>query len=124
MSLAEELVMLHELHKSGGISDSEFQTLKTRMINENPKEVARIVNAQKKGSNLSPLQVGAIAGASTVGTRLIMDHLKSDQKLQEQVEKLQTQVSDLEDSETMTHLQVTEVQYQSTDAEADIDFGL
>ena len=49
-------------------------------------DAATIKSRLKAGETL-----GAIAGASTVGTRLIMDHLKSDQKLQEQVEKLQKQ---------------------------------
>jgi hypothetical protein len=122
MSLAEELVILFDLHKSGGISDAEFQTLKTRMINENPKEVAKIINSQKSGSNLSPLQIGAIAGASSLGTRLIMDHYKNDQKLQDQVEKLQTQVADMENSDSVSHLQVTEIEYQSSNFEPDLDF--
>ena len=122
MSLAEELVILFDLHKSGGISDAEFQSLKTRIINENPKEVAKIVTSQKSGSNLSPLQIGAIAGASSLGTRLIMDHYRNDQKLQEQVEKLQTQVVDMENSDSVSHLQVTEIEYQSSNFEPDLDF--
>jgi hypothetical protein len=122
MSLAQELVILFDLHKSGGISDAEFQALKTRMINENPKEVAKIVNSQKSGNNLSPLQIGAIAGASTLGTRLIMDHYKNDQKLQDQVEKLQAQVADMENSDSVSHLQVTEIEYQSSNFEPDLDF--
>jgi len=122
MSLAEELVILFDLHKSGGISDAEFQALKTRIINENPKEVAKIVTSQKSGSNLSPLQIGAIAGASSLGTRLIMDHYKNDQKLQEQVEKLQTQVVDMENSDSVSHIQVTEIEYQSSNFEPDLDF--
>jgi negative regulator of sigma E activity len=122
MSLAEELVILFDLHKSGGISDAEFQALKTRIINENPKEVAKIVTSQKSGSNLSPIQIGAIAGASSLGTRLIMDHYKNDQKLQEQVEKLQTQVVDMENSDSVSHIQVTEIEYQSSNFEPDLDF--
>jgi negative regulator of sigma E activity len=122
MSLAEELVILFDLHKSGGISDSEFQALKTRMINENPKEVAKIVDSQKSGKNLSPLQVGAIAGASSLGTRLIMDHYRDDKKLQEQVEKLQTQVADMDNSDSVTSLHVTEVEYQTSDVDSDFEF--
>ena len=122
MSLAEELVILFDLHKSGGISDSEFQALKTRIINENPKEVAKIVASQKSDKNLSPLQVGAIAGASSLGTRLIMDHYKDDKKLQEQVEKLQTQVADMDNSDSVTSLHVTEVEYQTSDVDSDFEF--
>jgi negative regulator of sigma E activity len=113
---------LFDLHKSGGISDSEFQALKARIINENPKEVAKIVASQKSGTNLSPLQVGAIAGASSLGTRLIMDHYKDDQKLQEQVEKLQTQVADMDNSDSITSLHVTEVEYQTSDVDSDFEF--
>ena len=123
MSLTDELVALFELHKSGGITDSEYQTLKTRMINENPREVAKILGSQKKGSNLTPLQIGSIAGASSIGTRLIMDHLKNDRKLQDQIEKLQTQVAHLDTSADITHLQVTEIDYQSTDIDPDFDFS-
>ena len=59
------------------------------MIRENPNEVARVLKSQKSGSNLSPLQVGAIAGATAVGSRIIMDHLKGDKVLRDQVEKLE-----------------------------------
>jgi hypothetical protein len=123
MALADELVILFNLHKSGGITESEFQTLKTRMIKENPREVAKIANAQRNSANLSPLQVGAVAAASTIGTRMIMDHLKSDRNLQQQVEKLQSDISDLESADSVSHLQVTEYEYQSTEVDTDFDFG-
>jgi hypothetical protein len=126
MSLANELVILFDLHKSGGITDSEFQTLKARMIRENPKEVAQIMKSQRGGSNMSPLQVGLIAGGSSVGVRLIMDHLKSDQKLRDQVERLETQVGDLQESE-IADSQMNQTDYQSSefenDFENDFDFG-
>lgn len=125
MSLANELVILFELHKSGGITDSEFQALKTRMIRENPKEVAQVINSQKKGQNLSPLQVGAIAGGSSVAVRLIMDHIKSDQKLRDQVESIQSQMVGSNESNEIAYLKVTEVEYQSSEIEnaTDFDFG-
>jgi hypothetical protein len=122
MSLANELVVLFDLHKSGGITDSEFQTLKARMIRENPKEVAQIMKSQRGGSNMSPLQVGLIAGGSSVGVRLIMDHLKSDQKLRDQVERLETQVGDLQESE-IADSQINQTDYQSSEFENDFDFG-
>jgi hypothetical protein len=122
MSLANELVVLFDLHKSGGITDSEFQTLKARMIRENPKEVAQIMKSQRGGSNMSPLQVGLIAGGSSVGVRLIMDHLKSDQKLRDQVERLETQVGDLQESE-IADSQMNQTDYQSSEFENDFDFG-
>ena len=122
MSLANELVILFDLHKSGGITDSEFQTLKARMIRENPKEVAQIMKSQRGGSNMSPLQVGLIAGGSSVGVRLIMDHLKSDQKLRDQVERLETQVGDLQESE-IADSQINQTDYQSSEFENDFDFG-
>lgn len=123
MALADELVILFNLHKSGGITQVEFETLKARMIRENPREVAKIVGAQRNPSNLSPLQVGALAGATSVGTRMIMDHLKSDRNLQEQVEKLQDDISHLESTDTVSHLEVTEYEYLSTEVDSDFDFG-
>ena len=123
MALADELVILFNLYKSGGITESEFQTLKARMIRENPREVAKVANAQRNSSNLSPLQVGALAGASSIGTRMIMDHLKSDRNLQDQVEKLQDDISHLESADTVSHLEVTEYEYQSTEVDSDFDFG-
>jgi hypothetical protein len=123
MSLSEELSILFNLHKSGGLSDSEFQTLKTRMIRENPNEVARVLKSQKSGSNLSPLQVGAIAGATAVGSRIIMDHLKGDKVLRDQVEKLELQVGDLEERVTLDEIQDADVNYQESDFDGGYDFG-
>ncbi len=123
MSLSEELSILFNLHKSGGLSDSEFQTLKTRMIRENPSEVARVLKSQRSGSNLSPLQVGAIAGATAVGSRIIMDHLKGDKVLRDQVEKLELQVGDLEERVTLDEIQDTDVNYQESDFDGGYDFG-
>ncbi len=123
MSLSDELSILFNLHKSGGLSDSEFQTLKTRMIRENPNEVARVLKSQKSGSNLSPLQVGAIAGATALGSRIIMDHLKDDKVLREQVEKLELQVTDLQDRVTMNEIQDADVNFQESDFDGGYDFG-
>lgn len=123
MSLSEELLILFNLHKSGGLSDSEFQTLKTRMIRENPNEVAKVLNSQKNGRNLSPLQVGAIAGATTVGTRIIMDHLKDDKVFRDQVEKLELQVSDLQEKVTIDELQDVNINYQESDFDSGYEFG-
>jgi hypothetical protein len=123
MSLSEELSVLFNLHKSGGLSDSEFQTLKTRMIRENPNEVAKVLKSQKSGTNLSPLQVGAIAGATTVGSRIIMDHLKEDKVLREQVEKLELQVSDLQERVTIDEIQDLGTNYQESDFDGGYDFG-
>lgn len=98
MGLAEDLTALYELHKSGGLSEAEFQEVKSRMIKNNPDEVAKI--ARQSGltkATLTPLQVGAIAASASIGTRFILDHLKSDRVLQEQVEKLQERVGDLEE---------------------------
>ena len=92
------------------------------MIRENPKEVAQIMKSQRGGSNMSPLQVGLIAGGSSVGVRLIMDHLKSDQKLRDQVERLETQVGDLQESE-IADSQINQTDYQSSEFENDFDFG-
>ena len=88
MSVVDELTALHNLLKSGGITQSEFEELKKRVIKGNMQEVARIANsAQKSGPN--PLQVGAMAAGATMATRLIMDHLKNDRELRAQIEKLQ-----------------------------------
>ncbi len=98
MGLADDLSALYELHKSGGLSESEFQEIKAKMIITNPIEVAKI--AKQNGftkNSLSPIQIGAIAAASSIGTRLILDDLKSDRELRNQVEKLQDKVSDLEE---------------------------
>ena len=123
MSLSEELSILFNLHKSGGLSDSEFQTLKTRMIRENPNEVARVLKSQKSGSNLSPLQVGAIAGATAVGSRIIMDHLKGDIVLRDQLEKLELQVGDLQERVTLDEIQDADVNNQESDFDGGYDFG-
>jgi hypothetical protein len=48
-------------------------------------------------NSLSPIQIGAIAAAASIGTRLILDDLKSDRELRNQVEKLQDKVRDLEE---------------------------
>lgn len=123
MALADELVILFDLYKSGGITEREFQTLKARMIRENPREVARVAKAQGNPSNLSPLQVGALAAASSFGTRMIMDHLKTDKQLQAQVDKLQGDIANLESADTVSHLEVTEYEYQSSEVDTDFDFG-
>lgn len=97
MGLAEDLSALYELYQSGGLSAEEFQELKSRMIKGNPNEVARIAKQNEANrSSLSPLQVGAIAASTSIGSRMILDHLKSDRNLQEQVEKLKDRVGDLE----------------------------
>ena len=93
------------------------------MIRENPNEVARVLKSQKSGSNLSPLQVGAIAGATAVGSRIIMDHLKSDKVLRDQVEKLELQVGDLQERVTIDEIQDAEVNYQESDFDGGYDFG-
>ena len=98
MGLAEDLSALFELHKSGGLSADEFQEIKTKMIKSNPNEVAKI--AKQSGlskSTLSPLQVGLIAASASIGTRMVLDHLKSDRILQDQVEKLNSRVGELEE---------------------------
>lgn len=98
MGLAEDLSALYELHKSGGLSADEFQEVKLRMIKTNPNEVAKIVKQSALNkSSLSPLQVGLIAASASIGTRLVLDHLKSDRILQEQVEKLNDRIGELEE---------------------------
>jgi hypothetical protein len=98
VGLAEDLSALYELHKSGGLSADEFQEVKLRMIKTNPNEVAKIVKQSALNkSSLSPLQVGLIAASASIGTRLVLDHLKSDRILQEQVEKLNDRIGELEE---------------------------
>lgn len=98
MGLAEDLSALYDLHKSGGLSADEFQEVKSKMIKANPNEVARIAKQSSLNkSSLSPLQVGAIAASASIGSRLVLDHLKSDRILREQVEKLKDRVGELEE---------------------------
>jgi hypothetical protein len=98
VGLAEDLSALFELHKSGGLSADEFQEIKSRMIKSNPNEVAKIAKQSALNkSALSPLQVGLIAASASIGTRMVLDHLKSDRILQDQVEKLNSRVEELEE---------------------------
>lgn len=124
MGLAEDLTALYELHKSGGLSAAEFQEVKSRMIKTNPSEVAKI--AKQSGltkATLTPLQVGALAASASIGTRFILDHLKSDRALQEQVEKLQERVGDLEEFHSAdSHNDVITTQLDDSHNSSDFDF--
>lgn len=124
MGLAEDLSALYELHKSGGLSAAEFQEVKSKMIKANPNEVAKIVKQSGlTKATLTPLQVGAIAASASIGTRLILDHLKSDRTFQEKIENLQERVGELEEFHSVDNQDdVNATQFDESHNSSDFDF--
>ena len=122
MSLAEELVQLHQLFKDGAITKAEFETLKGRVIRGNLSEAKSLLLGNKNNSNVSPLQLGAMAAAGTFAGRMIADHLKSDRELQAKLDTItEAQLNGAE------HIEYREVTYQSSENDfsdtSDMDFG-
>jgi hypothetical protein len=90
MSLAEELVILHKLHKEGGLTDAEYNVVKTQMLRANPQEASNLIKGLNKNSQgTSPLQIGAMAAAGSFAARIVADHLREHRDLKDQIEKLQ-----------------------------------
>jgi len=123
VGLAEDLGALFELQQKGAISQIEFQEIKTKMIKDNLQDAAKIAtqfSGRKGGTN--PLQIAAIAASASIGSRLVLDHLKNDSALKKQVETLQEQVSDLNSGDGFEITEVTSVQYESGTDDVDLGF--
>jgi hypothetical protein len=78
MSIVDELMELHKLLQAGGVTQSEYEAVKKRLINSSGESPAVKQNLLKQKGAPSTWQIAGIAVAGSLGGRLIADHLHND----------------------------------------------
>jgi len=78
MSIVDELMELHKLLQAGGVTQAEYEAVKTRLINSSGESPAVKQNLLKQKGAPSTWQIAGIAAAGSLGGRLIADHLHND----------------------------------------------
>jgi hypothetical protein len=69
---------LHKLLQAGGVTQSEYEAVKKRLINSSGESPAVKQNLLKQKGAPSTWQIAGIAVAGSLGGRLIADHLHND----------------------------------------------